>query len=155
MIPVIVFTTTGITNDLGRNTHLYAFQISLILAVYALMEETLWRGYFINVFTPLGKFKAALLLGILWWAWHFPFMRPDGYTTFLLVILISSFLIGKFVEGTRSYLTAAGLHSLIVIVQVGNNERPMLYAAGIVIIIWLLIDKLWKNKSVMGRHQAV
>lgn len=145
IVPLVVFTITGIPNDLNKNVHLYAFQISFVLVIYALSEEIFWRGYLINALSPLGKLKNYLILGTLWWAWHFPFTRADGYTSFLIIILVSSLLIGKFVEGTRSYLTVAGLHSLIVIIQLGNNKKPMMYAGGVIILIWILLDKCWKT----------
>lgn len=146
IIPVIVFTIAGIPNNLQQDVHVYAFTVSLVLTAYAFAEEIFWRGYLINVLNPLGKWKSFLILGLLWWAWHFRF-DSYGCTSFLLIILVSSLLIGQFVKGTKSYLTAAGLHALIVIVNLGNYQKPVLYAGGIVIGVWLLLDKLWKTDN--------
>lgn len=145
LIPLMVFTVTGINNNLDMNNHVYALVLSVIVFIYAFSEEIFWRGYLINALQPLGWAKNYLLLGVLWWFWHFNFLSSYGLTTFLLLIVGSSFLIGKFAEGTRSYLTTTGLHSLIVILTIGNNQKPLLYAAGIVILLWVLTDKLWKR----------
>jgi hypothetical protein len=54
-----------------------------INSVFAFGEELGWRGYLLPKLLPLGKFRAYLLLGIIWGAWHWPlvlvgFMYP-GY----------------------------------------------------------------------------
>lgn len=145
LTPVVVMTIAGIPNELNLNENLYALLISVVLFAYAFTEEIFWRGYMINALAPLGWMKNYLGLGILWWAWHFNF-TAYGCTTFLVLVVISSFLIGKFTEGTRSYLAAAGLHSLIVVLTVGENSTPLLCAGGIVILIWILTGTFWKSK---------
>lgn len=144
LVPLVVMTITGIENDLHLNAHTYALLISGITLLYAFSEEIFWRGYMINALAPLGWARNYFVLGLFWWAWHFNFSFY-GFTTFLLLVVISSFLIGKFVEGTKSYVTAAGLHSLIVTLTIGGNERPQLYAAGAAIIVWMLIGRFWKT----------
>lgn len=148
LVPLVVFTLTGLPNMLEMNPHIYAFLMASIFLIYSLCEEIFWRGYMINALMPLGKMLNYLVLGILWWAWHFPFTAVFGdaflgFISFLGMVIISSFLIGKFVDESRSYLTAAGLHSLAVIVS-GQMNTSVLYTIGFIIVIWLSIGKWWK-----------
>ncbi len=145
IVPLFVYTILGIPNELGLNEHLYALLISVVLTIYALSEEVFWRGYLINALGPLDNWKNYYILGFLWWAWHFPFFREDGCTMFLAIVIASSFLIGRFVEGTKSYLSAAGLHAMVVIMQIGNNTEPMLWAGGVIIVIWVVLGRFWKE----------
>ncbi len=147
IVPLFVFTIAGLPNQHQMNTHLYAFVISMLILVYSFGEEIFWRGYLLNALSPLNRVASTFLLGILWWAWHFPFTSTFGLTTFLLIVLISSFLIGRFVESTQSYLTAAGLHSLVVVMNVGQNTHRVLILGGITILLWLSLGKLWKPQT--------
>ncbi len=145
-VPLLIFTLSGLPNDLHLNPHNYAFVISIIILIYSFGEEVFWRGYMINALEPLSKISGILLLGILWWAWHFPFTSTFGFTTFLPIVLVSSFLIGKFVESTKSFLTAASIHSFVVIMNVAQNSQRALITGGITVLVWLAIGKLWKPK---------
>ena len=58
------------------------FVAPFVNSVFAFGEELGWRGYLLPKLLPLGKFRAYVLLGIIWGAWHWPlvfvgFMFPD------------------------------------------------------------------------------
>lgn len=146
IIPLIVFSIVGLPNELNLNPHYYAFLISIVIFIYSFGEEIFWRGYLLNALSPLSKIQIVFVLGLLWWAWHFPFTSVFGLTTFLVIIIISTFLIGKFVETSKSYLTAAGIHSLIVVMNLSQNNKNALISGGITIFIWVILSKLWKPK---------
>ncbi|MBK6824936.1 MAG: hypothetical protein IPO72_19185 [Saprospiraceae bacterium] len=57
LVPMLVFTISGLQNDNNINPNLFGFLISLIFLIYALTEEIFWRGYLINALRPLGRFK--------------------------------------------------------------------------------------------------
>jgi membrane protease YdiL (CAAX protease family) len=47
-------------------------------------EEFGWRGYLFPCLLPLGRMRAFVLVGFVWWAWHLPlsFIQPaDSRTT--------------------------------------------------------------------------
>jgi len=74
----------------------------LVASVAAFGEELGWRGFLTTALAPLGFWRSALIIGVLWGLWHAPlillgynFMRPDvtglllmcGFTLFVGVLL--------------------------------------------------------------------
>ncbi|MBN9293263.1 MAG: CPBP family intramembrane metalloprotease [Flavobacteriia bacterium] len=149
LVPVLVFTIIGVYNDSRVNNHYYGFVFSSVALLYALTEEIFWRGYLLDSLRPLKKIKYSLLIGIAWWAWHFRFDTSFGLTWFLLICIVSSFLLCQFADETKSYLTAAGLHSLIIITT-SEGEMTQTKSIGLFISVglWLIIGKFWKTKRV-------
>ncbi|MBL0099086.1 MAG: CPBP family intramembrane metalloprotease [Saprospiraceae bacterium] len=145
LVPLVVFTISGLQNDNNINPNLFGFLISLTFLVYALTEEIFWRGYLINAFRPLGRFKNYLLLGLLWWLWHIPFNFDNGFFSFFLLIVGGSFLIGKFAEATKSFLTTAGIHSIMNIGSNTNWTKTFVIDLTIIFVAMFIIDKTWKN----------
>lgn len=151
IVPALVFTTIGIFNNGGYNEHYYAFVFALIALFYALSEEIFWRGYLLDVLKPLNKIIYSLLIGIMWWAWHFRFNTSFDFTGFLFICVVSSFLLCQFASETKSYLTAAGLHSMIIITtSEGEMTQSKIMGLCITVVLWLLIGKFWKTKSALA-----
>lgn len=146
LVPLIVFTISGLQNDNNINPNLFGFLVSVLFLLYALTEEIFWRGYLINAFSPLGRFKNYLFLGLLWWLWHIPFNPELGYLSFFIFIVGGSFLIGKFAEATKSFLTTAGIHSIMNIGTNTNWTKTFLIDLTIIFATMFIIDKMWKNK---------
>ncbi len=148
-IPLTVFTISGLQNPYNLEPHLFGFLISLVFLIYAFTEEIFWRGYLINVLKPLGKFKNYLVLGLLWWFWHVPFGNDNNFISFFVMIVGGSFLIGKFVEATKSFLTTAAIHSIM---NIGSNilwSNSFMIELVIIFLIMFIIDKTWKNKTII------
>ena len=144
--PLVVFTLSGLQNDNNINPNLFGFLISLIFLVYALTEEIFWRGYLINALRPLGRLKNYALLGLLWWLWHIPFGHNLDPLGLFVMIVGGSFLIAKFVEATKSFLTTAGIHSIMNIGSNTNWTKTFLIDLAIIFVAMFLIDKIWKQK---------
>jgi membrane protease YdiL (CAAX protease family) len=146
-VPAVVFTIIGIYKSSSINEHFYGFVFSIIALLYAVTEEIFWRGYLLDALRPLDKIAYSLVIGILWWAWHFRFNSRFDFTRFLLICLISFFLLCGFTNETKSYLTAAGLHSLIIITPSdGEMSRVKITGLCVSVVIWLIIGKIWKTK---------
>lgn len=47
--------------------------------IFTFGEEFGWRGYLLVRLAPLGRTKAALLVGIIWGLWHAPLIAVFGY----------------------------------------------------------------------------
>lgn len=148
MVPLLVFTITGINNHYQQNTHLWAFIFSFINLIYAIMEESGWRFYLQDALLPINKNLRFLFVGILWWVWHFRFNTSFDFTWFLVICIVSSYLIGNFTQQSKSLLTAAGFHSFIILLSNSGELNWSKIIAGIVTIIsWLLIGTFWKNSE--------
>lgn len=142
LVPMIVFSISGLQNDNNLNPNLFGFLISLIFLIYAFTEEIFWRGYLINALRPLGRFKNYLLLGLLWWFWHIPFGHNLDPLGLFVMIVGGSLLIARFVEATKSFLTTAGIHSIM---NIGSNTdwtKTFLIDLSIIFISMFIIDKV-------------
>ncbi|MGC4233771.1 MAG: type II CAAX endopeptidase family protein [Niabella sp.] len=152
LVPAMVFSAIGIYNNNSINEHVYGLAFSLVALLYAVTEEIFWRGYLLDVLRPLNKITYSLVIGILWWAWHFRFNTRFDFTWFVLICLISSFLLCQFANETKSYLTAAGLHSLIIITTSdGEMTKAKTIGLCISIAIWLIMGNIWKTKEVIKK----
>lgn len=57
-----------------------ALTVGMVLAlVGASAEEVGWRGYMFDSLRPVGAGKAAVLIGLVWGAWHIPAITLYGY----------------------------------------------------------------------------
>jgi membrane protease YdiL (CAAX protease family) len=75
----------------------------IINSVFGFGEELGWRGYLLPKLMPLGKWKAYVLLAIIWAAWHFPmiwvgFMYP-GYPLWgMMMFALLTFSLGIYMN---------------------------------------------------------
>ncbi len=127
-------TMTSLTDALGYEESLTqetVFQVMLPLSiflgplinfVFGLGEEIGWRGFLLPRLMPLGKFKAYLILGILWGLWHAPliyagFNYPGHPITGIFMMCALSFAFGLFINEMtlhyRSSLLAAFIHGAV------------------------------------------
>jgi hypothetical protein len=146
--PILVFTLIGVENEHGKDIHYFGFVFALVSLVYAVGEEIAWRGYLQDALRPLNQNIRYVLMGIMWWAWHWRFQQFSDLTIFLAICVAAAFLIGKIAEDTKSYFCAAGLHSLVILTtNSGPLTKPKIIGLIITILIWIGIGKV-KNKLV-------
>jgi membrane protease YdiL (CAAX protease family) len=150
-VPVIVLTAMGIANNASVGPHYYALIFSVSALIYAIAEEIFWRSYLLDRLRPLGRPAYSLLIGVLWWAWHFRFSTQFDMTWFLLICVISSFLLCKFAEDTRSYLASASLHSLIIVTTSTGFNRAGMTSIVICIVVWMAMGKLLGQRTEAGK----
>ncbi|MEO7046784.1 MAG: CPBP family intramembrane glutamic endopeptidase [Ferruginibacter sp.] len=152
-VPTLVFTVLGIYNNSNINVHYYGLAFSFIALLYAVTEEIFWRSYLLDALRPLNKVIYTCTIGILWWAWHCRFHTSFDFTWFLLICIVSSFLLCQFANETKSFLTSAGLHSLII-VTTSDGEMTQTKTVGlcISILLWLIIGKFWKTNNIVEKN---
>jgi membrane protease YdiL (CAAX protease family) len=124
------------------------------------LEELGWRGFAMPLlqakYTPLA---AAVLLGLIWWAWHFPReipALPDHYDSFTwwlgqaqfaAYVIFLSIVIAYFVNLTGgSVLPAIIVHggsnfwskalSMAVPLDLGVDPRLLVFIAASIVILW-------------------
>jgi uncharacterized protein len=155
LTPLFAFTLIGIDNNYDQNPHIFAFYFAFINLIYAVFEEIGWRGYLQDALRPLRQWYIYVIIGVLWWAWHFRFNTTFELTLFPLICIAGSFLIGNFTEKTKSYLTAGGLHCLIILLSnSGELTYEKMIAGGLVILIWIGIGKFWNTENTNSSHSG-
>jgi hypothetical protein len=138
--PIISFTITGLENDFGLQSNLFALMYSSAFILYACGEEFGWRRYLQNELSPLGQWSKYLIIGVIWWLWHWRFTTNFDFLLFPLITIISSLLIGKLTDDTNSYYVAASLHGLVMILTIGSWSVNKTLGLSLTILIWLIIS---------------
>ncbi len=176
--PVVVFASLFASNLLGytqvampdAGTILAAFLPTFLVYLLLNTEELAWRGYVLprmqRRWSPL---VAALVLGIIWIAFHTPyfFMRgghPGGWTPalFVLVLLPVSILLARTFNATGgSVLLCHLLHQSInawaeavpFLPRFAHSHAPVAISAAIVIVIGLIAvairPPMWRRGGVV------
>ena len=123
--------------------------------LYSFGEEVGWRHYLQNATHGLNKWLQYLLIGCLWFAWHYSF-TPDpvramagqvippivGIPLFILILSLVSFVWGDLVIKTRSILLPTVWHYLP---KVGNG-----LSVGIIFTLLIILQTGWRwlNKQI-------
>lgn len=146
-LPIIAFSFVGLDNGYGIHKSLYGFGFSLTNTIYSFVEEFGWRRYLQNALDGMRKTLKYLLIGVVWWIWHFRFESHFDIYIFPLICLGGGFLLGKLADTGKSILPVVAMHTLIILTtnsgKFGKNE-----ILGIVFVLfgWVLLEKLWKIK---------
>jgi membrane protease YdiL (CAAX protease family) len=107
------------------------------IAVFALLEESAWRGYLMPAL--LARFRYVVVLiagGTIWFAWHLPYLDvlSANYTNesmatlaprLLVGILAMQFLYIELFLACRSVWPAFALHAAVNIVAQGSLETGL------------------------------
>lgn len=153
--PLISFSIVGLNNNFGLQPNLFAFIFTLVNLIYAIGEESGWRGYLQDAARPLNPIVRFAIIGLLWSFWHCRFSTPFDYFVFPLIAIGSSFLIGKLTEDTKSYFVAAGLHCFIIILtNSGNFDHKKIIGAILTLTIWVITSHKRKNNFYGLYHSA-
>jgi membrane protease YdiL (CAAX protease family) len=90
----------------------------LINTLFALDEELGWRGYLLPKLLPLGQWKAVLISGVIWGAWHAPVIvqgqNYPGYPLlgiFMMIVfcvLLGAILSWLYLRGRSPWIAAVG-----------------------------------------------
>ena len=121
-------------------------------AIFAMMEEILWRGYLAQAFH-----KKYAMIGVLWGLWHIPLIALGynygaanalpGLVLFVGFCVVMSLVLGFVVERTRSVWLAAVLHGtfngfsyIMPLLVVGGSSLLASSVVGVVsLVVWLVV----------------
>lgn len=143
---------------------------SVLSIVNLFGEEYGWRGYLQSELFKLGRIRGALLLGLIWGAWHWPVIlmgwNYPGYPLLGLVLMVlgcaaEGVVLSYAVLKSGSVLLATFLHAvgnviMAPIVEMGfmPYDRVFTFFNGIygiatvaVIAFFILRDPIWREKG--------
>ncbi len=141
----------------------------LINGIFGFGEEFGWRGYLLPKLMPLGKFKAYLIVGMIWGLWHAPlvivgFNYPghpfSGIICMMAMTTSLSIYINELTLKNRSSILAGWIHGAFNGQAYGvwrilfPNVNPLLGGfTGLVGIFVLLILGAWELHC--GQHAEI
>ncbi|KXH79172.1 CPBP family intramembrane glutamic endopeptidase [Chryseobacterium kwangjuense] len=155
-VPVILFTIIGVSNSINMSSHFYGFFTILCTLVYCIIEEYGWRGYLQGELQDLKPWKKYILIGLIWYIWHLPFLTETNILNNLLFLgglILGSWGIGQVVISTRSICACACFHLLVQIllynslIKNGIDPKQKQIIIGVCIILWILIIKRWERAN--------
>lgn len=153
-VPAIVLGVIGVSNGFNANAHMFGVQIGIWIALYAVLEETGWRGYLQAEFRDQPALLRYAIVGVLWYAWHLTYLlgrNPIGTEiTNLVFIVLASIGIGFVADGTHSIFAAAAFHVIGNILLTSVEFRAFIPAPDarlkvvlICVAIWLVMLRVW------------
>lgn len=156
IIPIIILTIIGVTNEFSLNAHLYGFIAITGTLLYCIMEEYGWRGYLQEELKTLKDWQKYLIIGFVWYLWHLTFLTGasiEDNLFFLSMMIFGSWGIGQVAESTKSILASACFHLIIQIMMfnalikngIDGNEKAIILIVSIG--LWFIIIKKWEKEN--------
>lgn len=130
--------------------------LGLWIATYGFGEEIGWRGFALHRLQSGGWIRAAIIIGVLWGAWHLPYffykdnfiaLGMGGFVGYLISIVMGSILLAWIYRGSgNSILMVALWHGTFDFVSASPVAAGSANAViSIVVITWVLVI-LWQAK---------
>ena len=156
VVPIIILTVIGVTNEYAMNVHLYGFIAVVGTLIYCIMEEYGWRGYLQEELKAIKPWQKYFGIGFLWYLWHLTFLTEAtiGDNLFFLGMMIfGSWGIGQVAESTKSIIASACFHLIIQIMMfnalirngIDGTEKIIILVTSVT--IWMLIIKKWEKQN--------
>ena len=161
IIPIIILTIIGVTNEYGLNSHIYGLLAIIGTLIYCIMEEYGWRGYLQEELKEVKPWKKYISIGFLWYLWHLTFLTEATFGEnifFLAMMIFGSWGIGQVAESTKSIIASACFHLIIQImmfnalIKNGIDGTEKLIILGISVVIWFVIIKKWEKESTIANN---
>jgi len=139
----------GVDNDFGMQVNLFGLYIGVGVMIYAFCEEVGWRGYMQEeIFKDQNVWIGYIFIGVMWYLWHWYFIREGGAPAwFMLLLLITGSIgIGEIARNTRSMVVCGVIHGYANIAMmypliangISPTEKYILLGVCILITIVLL-----------------
>lgn len=157
IVPIVVLTIVGVANKEGFETHYYGFILGFWIIIYGIFEETGWRGYLHDELRGIKPFLKYLLVGTLWYIWHFTFLTENttvkNEISVYLILVLAGWGIGQIAEKTNSILASACFHTIGNIMGLSEVFRnnldsgQKLLIVGLCLLIWIPFIITWNKKE--------
>lgn len=160
IIPIIILTIIGVTNDFGMEYHFYGFVAASGTFLYCIIEEYGWRGYLQEELKILKPWKKHLIIGFIWYLWHLTFLTKASIGDnlfFLGMMILGSWGIGQVAESTKSIIASACFHMIIQImmfnalIKNGIDGTEKIVILGVSVATWFVIIKKWEKENTIAK----
>jgi len=157
-LPAVVFSVFGYENDFGMNPHLAGGLIGGLLFLYALGEETGWRGFMHDALAPRLFWLRALMITPVWLVWHIWLAESaigvKDLAIAFAVMFVAAFFLSWLISESRSLIATAGFHYVGNIGFMSNisdmSSSQRLMIAGIAFGLMAITHHFWKRKLLRG-----
>ncbi|MDB5722948.1 MAG: abortive infection protein [Alphaproteobacteria bacterium] len=156
-VPAAVFGAMGVDNAYGLNPHLFGVHLGIWIALYAILEETGWRGYLQQEFRDRPALLRYVIVGLFWYAWHFSFLighTVSGEILGLGMVVVAAIGIGFVADRTHSIFAAASFHVVGNVLGTTHefsalipSSRTRLLVVLVCVGIWLAMMRVWKMRE--------
>ncbi len=166
-VPIICLSIFGVFNAQNIHVNLFGLFLGFQVLIYALLEEYGWRGYMQEELKILNnKWLSYIVIGLIWYLWHWFFLRSGGNTdlrsnlTICLLLIAASAGIGEILKATKSIAAAACFHALgniaffypLIVGGLTNTEKWITVAA--CLIVWIPIVKRMERLNAQTDAQS-
>lgn len=155
-IPIILLSVFGVDNVNTVNPHYYGFIGGIGTFIYCFCEEIGWRGYLQDELKSIKEWQRVLLIGFLWYLWHFSFISNQNLVNniqFLGWMIVGSWGLGKVIDSTKSIFASTCFHLIINLMMFngqmtkGIEASSKLFILGISVTLWILILIIWGKQD--------
>lgn len=156
-VPAIVMGGLGISNPFSVDPHLFGIHMGVWIALYAILEETGWRGYLQGEFRNRSPLVRYAIVGLFWYAWHLSYVghhRVSDEIVGLVLLLLASIGIGFVADRTRSVFAAASFHVIGNIMGLTVDFRTLIPSANtrliivlVCVAVWLVMLRVWRMRD--------
>lgn len=152
LIPLGLALIIGIRQtDFFSNIHVNGIAMAALGLAYAFAEEYGWRGYLQEALLPLGLKKSALLIGVLWYFWHFTWLNSQtnisNELSFLAICLFGSWGMAVTAVKTQSIIVPACLHFVFNLFGVLQFKSIELAIPVLAIAAWVYLVQHWNEPA--------
>jgi membrane protease YdiL (CAAX protease family) len=162
--PAVVMASIGLPNRFGVNAHLFGGSLGVMVVIYAILEELGWRGYLQDELSDFSKLPKYMLIGLIWYAWHFSWVEDHAIRDQVFNIgfmIAASVGIGFVADRTASVLAAAAFHVIGDIMGLMPDFRAMIpdsYQRFVIVAtcvaVWLITMRIWRIRAGAPVHKS-
>jgi uncharacterized protein len=162
-VPAVAMGLMGIPNPYALDVHWFGFYCGIWIVVYAVLEETGWRGYLQDEFRDLTPLRRYLVVALFWYPWHFTFLQHHSFANEVAIIgfiALASIGIGFVADRTNSIVAAACFHSTANILGLTAyftvfvpSTTARLMIVGICVAVWVVMLRIWRTRTLPRDQQ--
>jgi len=157
VVPVIGFAVIGLVENesiiVSSNVYMAGAKLSFYFMIYAILEEVGWRAFLNDQLSFVNPYLKIVIVGLLWFIWHLNFELSISNFSFMLILILASWGIGKIGNVTQSILAVGAFHALYNIFQLSCFDyKEKIFVLFLSASIWICYVVFYNklNRSIIG-----